>query len=440
MPNILDLIADLNFWYKEQEIGVIRDELAPVLKLVDMKDISFFILGVRRAGKTFLAKQILKRKIEQGISKEQTLYVNFEDNKLEPYLNESLLDQLYESYRNTLNTEKFVYIVLDEVQNVKGWEKWVRTILEKREKVKIIITGSGSRILTPKLATILTGRKIKYNLFPLSFEQFMGFKGKEAGYLKEKEYLKLLQEYCEFGGFPLVVLNDSKEQKKYFLQELYDDIVTKDISFRFRLREEKLLRKISFLVMNNFSKYASIRKIKDTLKSLLHETISTSTLSNYFEYFSRSFLFVFVPIYSRNIKDQDQYPKKVYCVDTGLIASIIPKFSENLGRYYENVVFIELLRRKSLDRKNEFYYWKNSQGYEVDFIVKQGLQVKELIQVCYDISDEKTKERELHSLLQAMEEFKLKKGLILTKDFEKEERVKGKKILFVPLWKWLLRK
>ena len=145
---------------------------------------------------------------------------------------------------------------------------------------------------------------------------------------KKKDTLKLLTEYLEFGGLPLVVLTDSHEQKKMFLQQVYDDIVTKDISFRYRLREEQLLRKVSFLVANSFAKYISIRRIKNALQTTLKTTISPSTLSEYFDYFARSFLFVFIPIFSYNIKDQEQYPKKVYCIDTGLVNSIIPKFSD----------------------------------------------------------------------------------------------------------------
>ncbi|MEW5896991.1 MAG: ATP-binding protein [Nanoarchaeota archaeon] len=440
MREPLDLVADLNFWYKKQETGIPRKELTQVLKLIDMKDVSFFILGVRRAGKTFLAKQILEKKIEAGLKKEQTFYINFEDKRLEPYLNSKLLDQLYANYREELNPRDFFYLVLDEVHNVEGWEKWIRMMLERREKLKIIVTGSGSKILTPKLATVLTGRKLKYDLFPLSFEQFLEFKQEKRKYRKKEDNLRFLNEYLKFGGLPLVVLSGSKEQKRYFLQELYDDIITKDISFRFRLREEKLLRKVSFLVMNNFAGYVSIRKIKNALKSMLQESISPSTLSNYFECFSRSFLFIFLPIFSFNIKDQEQYPKKVYCIDTGLINAIIPKFSENLGRFYENIVAVELLRRKATESDKEIYYWKNPLQEEVDFVVKGGLKVKQLIQVCYDLNDEKVKKRELRGLLKASEELKCSDLLIISEKKDGEEKIGNRKVKYFPLWKWLLEK
>lgn len=433
IKELLDIVADLNFWYKDQDTGLKRSELVDVLKLVDMKDTALIILGVRRAGKTTLSKQILKEKMKK-IKKEQTLYVNFEDKKLEPFLNSEILDNIYETYRYHMNKDKFAYIVLDEVHNIEGWEKWVRMMLEKKENVKIIITGSGSKILTPKLASVLTGRKITYHLFPLSFSDFLKFKRKNKKYIPRKDLEFLLREYIEFGAFPLVVLTESSEQKKYFLQEVYDDIITKDIMFRYRLREENILRKTAYFLLSSFAKYVSIRKIRNSLKSLMGLNVSPSTLSYYLEYFERSFLFIFLPIFSYNVKDQMQYPKKVYCVDTGLINAVIPKFSENIGRLCENVVVVELKRRGK-----EIYYWRDKQQNEVDFVVKDGMNVSQLIQVCYNLT-EKNKMREIKPLLKACEELKCNNLLMITKDKESVEKINGKTIKFIPLWKWLLNK
>ena len=434
IKELLDIVAELNFWYKEQDIGIERSELKEVIKIVDMKGIAAIVLGVRRAGKTYLAKQILKKKIKQKTKKEQTLYINFEDNKLEPYLNGDILDNIYETYRYYINKNDFAYIVLDEVHNVDRWEKWIRMMLEKKENVKIIVTGSGSKILTEKLASVLTGRKVTYSLFPLSFEDFLLFKGIGKRYLPKKEKDFLLREYIEFGALPLVVLAEKSEQKKYFLQEVYDDIITKDIMFKYKLREEDILRKVAYLTTNSFARYISIRKIRNSLKSIMKIDVSPSTLSYYLEYFERSFLFIFLPIFSYNIKDQLQYPRKVYCVDTGLVNAIILKFSENIGRLYENIVAIELKRKNK-----EIYYWKNPQHEEVDFVVKEGLKVKQLIQVCYDTEDYSTKKREIKALLKASKELSCKNLLVITEDKEGEEIVDNKKIKYVPLWRWLLR-
>lgn len=425
---LLDIIADLNFWYREQDTGIERPELENVMKIVDMKEVAAIILGVRRAGKTYLAKQILKKK-----AKGQTLYINFEDKKLEPYLNSDILDNVYETYRYYINKNDFAYVVLDEVHNVEGWEKWVRMMLEKKENIKIIITGSGSKILTPELASVLTGRKITYSLFPLSLGGVLRFKGADEKYLTKKERDSLLREYLEFGAFPMAILAETPEQKRYFLQEVYDDIITKDIMFRYRLREENILRKTAYLAINNFAKYTSIRKLRNSLKSIMRLDVSPSTLSYYLDYFERSFLFIFLPIFSYNIKDQMQYPKKVYCIDTGIINAIIPKFSENTGRLYENIVAIELKRRGK-----EIYYWKSGEGKELDFIVKDGLKVKQLVQVCYNIDEPETKKRELGSLIKASRELRCRDLLVITDDKEGEEKVKGKTVKYIPLWEWLL--
>src|SRR3989344_783832 len=432
IKELLDIISELNFWYKEQDAGIEREELNEILKMINMPKIAVIILGVRRAGKTYLTRQILREELKK-IKREQTLYVNFEDNKLEPYLNKNILDDIYETYRYYINKNDFAYLILDEIHNVEGWEKWVRIMLEKNENVKIIITGSGSRILTPKLASVLTGRKITYNLFPLSFKDFLKFKKINREHIIKKDRNSLLREYIEFGSIPLVVLTESNEQKKYFLGEVYNDIITKDIMFRYRLREESVLKKVSYFVINSFSKYVSIRKIRNSLQTIMNVSVSPSTLSYYLEYFEKSFLFIFLPIFSYKIKDQMQYPRKVYCIDTGLINAIIPKFSENIGNFYENIVAVELRRKNK-----EIYYWKNENG-EVDFIVKDGLKIKELIQVCYDIKDEKTKKREIKSLMDASKELKCNNLMVITDDYGKEENIDNKRIKYITLWEWLLR-
>lgn len=438
IKELLDVVADLNFWHRDQNAGIEREELGKAMNLVDMPDVCLFIHGVRRAGKTYLAKQILKSKIAAGLSKEQTLFVNFEDPKLEPYLNKDILDNLYETYRYYLNKENFAYLVFDELQKVESWEKWIRMMLEKNEAVKIIVTGSGSRLLTPERATALTGRKITHALLGLSFRDFLKFKriNPEPKYLTEKEAQSLLREYLEFGSFPLVTLAGNNDQKKYFLQEIYDDIITKDIISRYRLREEQALKKTAYLLVNGFSGLTSIRKIRNLLKNTMGLGISPSTLSNYLEYFENSFLFIFLPIFSYSVKDQMQYPKKCYCIDTGMINAIIPNFSENFGRLYENAVALELMRRH--ERTSEICYWKSKKQEEVDFVVKSGQNVAELVQVCYDLSNEATKYRETKSLIKASGELKSDNLLIINGNYESEENIDGKSVKFVPLWKWLL--
>jgi len=433
---MIEKIAHLNFWHKEQDIGIRREELNKIMPLVDMKETAFILVGVRRCGKSYLTRQILAEKIRHGFRKEQTLYVDFEDGNIEPFINKEILNEIYKSYRLEINPKDFAFIVLDEIHKVPEWERWVRNMIDRKENVKIIVTGSSSKILSGEFATLLTGRKIHYKLFPLSFRGFLKFKGIKVK--KYEKYIDELQEYIRYGGFPLVVLNDLPEQKRIWLQQIYDDILTRDILIKFRLKEELILKKIAYLTLNSFSKFVSIRKIINNMKSIMKVSISNSTVSYYFDYFTFSHLFFFIPIFSYNIKNQEQYPKKLYCIDTGIINSLLRGFSENIGRLMENIVAIELLRRNSLSESFMLSYWKDSQGKEVDFVIKDGIKIKELIQVTYASSRNEIQKREIKALLKASEELMCKNLRIITWDYEDEEKINGKKIKFTPLWKWLL--
>jgi predicted AAA+ superfamily ATPase len=227
--DLLDKIRDFNFWHKEQETGLKRKELKEVLKFVDDREFVLAINGVRRAGKTYLSKQILKEKLKE-VKPEQTLYINFEDPTLEPYLNPESLKDLYESYRYFLNKKDFAYIVLDEIHNVPRWEKWVRIMLEKKEKVKFIITGSSSKLFKNEFARLLTGRTITFHLFPLSFKNFLDFKNYQIKKYQSYDSLSpFIIEYLQYGGFPLIVLEKDETKKNLYLKELFNDILVKDI-------------------------------------------------------------------------------------------------------------------------------------------------------------------------------------------------------------------
>ena len=434
---LLDAIADLNFWYKEQDTGIEREELETVLKLVGAQDTVLSITGLRRVGKTYLSKQILAERIRKGLDKKETLYVNFEEPYFEPLLNVSLLDNLYDSYRHFISKGKTAVVVLDEVHNIAGWEKWVRMKLERKENAEIILTGSSSKFSKPQLAQVLTGRIIDYNLWPLSFSSFLKFRRIEEDYLREKDILPLLYEYLEYGALPIVVLFENNEQKKYFLKDIYEAILTKDVILKNKLKDEHRLKGIATILLHNFSKYVSVRKLRNFAVTLTGMTLSPTTINNYLHFLEDSFLFYLVPIFSYKVKDQMQYPRKVYSIDTGIITAVTKRFSEDLGRFYENIVAVELVRRYG---KDNLFYWKSPEGYEVDFVVKGGLEVQQLIQVCWNPQEKETRERELRSLLKAMEEFDLKTGLIITESYESLEKQGNGRVCFQPLWKWLLDK
>lgn len=430
--DLLDKVRALNFWHKEQETGLIREELSAVLKLADSVPLALIITGVRRSGKTFLARQILKEKLKT-IKPEQTLFINFEEPALEPYLNTESLQELYETYRYFLNREQQAYLVLDEVQNVPRWEKWVRIMMEKNENVKFIITGSSSKIFKSDLARVLSGRTVTFSLFPLNFRNFLEFKGHTLK--KYESYSSLanyFNEYLEYGGFPLIT---TSSEKNVPLKELFDDILVKDIILKYQLRELEI-KKLAVLLINNCAALTSVKRLQRSLEEIAKVKMSPTSINNYLHYFEDSFLFWFVPIYSYKIKEQLQYPRKGYCIDTGMINAVTIKFFENRGKLYENVVALALLRDRG---KENIFYWKNKAGHEVDFVVKEGLKIKELLQVCVTLTPE-VKVREERALLQAAEEFKVGGGTIITEDHEGQESKEGKKIKYIPLWKWLLEK
>jgi predicted AAA+ superfamily ATPase len=275
----------------------------------------------------------------------------------------------------------------------------------------------------------------------LSFKEFLKFKSltfdlKALDYSEKEKplILKALTEYLVYGGLPEIVLID--ENKKFELaQSYYATVIKRDIVERYNIKNEESLKALLKLLLD--SKEYSISKSYNNLKSLGYE-IGKSTLQKYISYIENSYFIFSLPILSYKIKDQMQYPKKVYFIDNAFINSISTKFASNFGRLYENTVAVELKRRSK-----ECYYWKNLEKEEVDFVIKNNGKIDKLIQVSYDISDQDTKKREIRALLKASKALKCKNLLIINKDYYGEEDLGWfgikRKVKFIPLWKWLLQ-
>ncbi|MBC2697346.1 MAG: ATP-binding protein [ANME-2 cluster archaeon] len=389
------------------------------------------IIGSRRAGKTYFMYQIINQLKSEN--KDKIIYINFEDERLFPIKKEELdliLDAYYELYPD--NKDEKLYIFFDEIQEVPFWETFLRRLYDQ-ENVEICVTGSSSKLLSKEIATGLRGRTLTYRIFPYSFKEFLNVKGltlqRNFEYTPLRHKIKnLLIEYIEFGGFPEIVDKDNTLKTK-ILQEYFDLIFYKDLVDRYQIRSFATVKEMLLYLVNNFSSYFSTNKYYNNLKSQ-GKKISKNTLFTYLACAADiNFIFI-VPKYGK-LKEQFANPKKVYVIDTGLINAISFKFSQNIGRLYENVVLIELKRRDK-----DVYYWKNK--YECDFLTTQGREVEEAIQVCYELTDE-NKDREINGLIEAVDEFKLNDGLIITGDLEGEEIKGGKKIVYKPLWKWLLK-
>lgn len=408
-------------WYNREIPPLIEREL--FVKPIKGKAIS--IVGPRRAGKTFYFFQLMRK------NKKNCLYLDFEDSALAEIRFDEILDVINLFTETTGQTPTDIF--LDEVQKVDKWESMVRTLLNR--DFNIFITGSSSKLLSKEIATQLRGRSLTYLLFGFSFREFLkarNFELKKVLSQLEKAKIKnLLKEYIELGSFPEVVL---KEEKEKILKEYYDAIFFRDFVERHELKSLEVARFIFSHVFQNFSQEISINKIFNLFKSK-GVKIGKSTLYDYVEKLQDTLAVFFVKKYSEKISLRESWPKKIYICDTGI--SKVIRFSEDLGKLMENVVFIELMRKTNENPILEIFYFKVD-GSEVDFVLKEGLKVRQLIQVTYSSSKDEIEKREIKSLLKASELLKCKDLLVITWDYEDEIKIENRKIIFKPLWKWLL--
>jgi predicted AAA+ superfamily ATPase len=407
---------------KEQVTGsdFVRRDVTEKIDTYRQKDIIKVVTGIRRCGKSIFCFMVLKG-TDFG-------YVNFDEKELAGLENyDEILRYVREFYGDV------DYLFLDEIQNLENWEVWVNSL--HRRGYNLLITGSNAKLLSRELATHLTGRHIALELFPFSFREYLDV----AGFHIRDEYtehergtlLNHLKKYIDVGGFPEVVV---KGYDYAYLQTLFDSIILKDVVQRYNVRYADDLYNLARFLMSSFSNEVSYTKLKNTLKFR-----SVHTVQNYVRYLEDTYLVFHLDRFSFKQREQIKSPKKMYAVDTGMVNALAFTFSENIGKLMENSVAVELLRQRSGSRSRlELYYWKDQQHREVDFVIKEGVDVARLIQVCYDIDDPKTKARELKSLVRAAGELDCRDLLVITWDLEGEEEFKGCDIRFVPLWQWLL--
>ena len=378
------------------------------------------ITGIRRCGKSFLTYLLLKDK--------NFGYVNFDDERIVLNEPDKIKNTLIEIYGDVK------YLFLDEVQNLDKWELFVNRLY--REGYNLFITGSNAKLLSRELATHLTGRHYSIELFPFSFREFLKAKdfkeNLETGRGKSLAKHELFN-YMTSGGFPEIVVEE--ENPKIYLNSLFTQITEKDIILRYNIRYRKTIKEIASILINNISSLISSNRIKNIVGLK-----SDHTARNYIGFFEEAYLFLFLSKFSFKLSEIERSPKKVYCIDPGIANSVSMKFSENLGRLMENVVALDILRRKSYwHPEREVFYWKDYQGREVDFVLKEGLKVKQLIQTTYASGRDEIERREIKSLLKASRELGCKNLLVITWDYEDEENLEGRRIRFLPLWKWLLK-
>ncbi len=388
------------------------------------------VVGLRRVGKTYLLYQTIKALLDMGESMERMFYINFEDERLSDLSGENLT-KIVEIYKKRNPDFGVMYLFLDEIQNVPGWEKFVRRLIE-RKNARIYLTGSSSKLLSGEIATSLRGRSLTYHLFPLSFWEFLSFKGFKVGDVLTEEdrglLKRYLEEYVQFGGFPeLCCYGDILKIRT--LQEYFDMVLYKDIVERYGIEKIDVMRALMRIVVKNFANRISVRKIYDILLSSGRK-LSKNKMYEYFSYLEEIGFVVPLRRFSFSELQSAGSIPKFYLVDVGFPTIFGMK---DMGRRMENTVAMELQRRKHYFRPTmdvSYYLYRNG---EVDFVVNEGFEVKELIQVCYDPTDSLTRKREERSLLELSRRVGCKNLTVITWDYEEDGEIN-----YVPLWKWLL--
>ena len=423
-----ELILDHKERFLRKDALTRREIQKDIERYITQKEI-ILITGVRRGGKSSLMKLICEDIIANiDLPPNNILYLNFEDERLVDFTIRDF-ETLYEAFLEIENPEGRKYFFLDEIQNIKGWEKWVNRLYEF-ENVKIFITGSNATMLSSEISTALTGRNRQIINWPFSFREYLTLKGysinEKTLYRREKkiEIKRLFKEYFELGGFPEILkINDTSLLEQYFKDILYRDIIA-----RYSIRNIKEIRELTLFLASNPGTIQSYKNIKNLIG-----VKSINTAKNYLEALNHVFLFFYIDLFDFSVKRQIYNPSKIYCIDTALSRSISFRFSQNIGHLYENIVFLELCRRNA-----DIFYWKSKKGLEVDFITRKGLKINTAIQVTFSLSNEKVKGREIQSLLQAKKDLNPEHLIILTEDEEGMEKAGDTEIRVLPLWKWLL--
>jgi predicted AAA+ superfamily ATPase len=407
--NLLEeVIADQSERWENKEVGTIRD--IPLQKFIASSQITI-ISGIRRSGKSTLLYQISK-------NYKNYYYTNFDD--------ERLINFEVDDFRNLMILFQKRYdskvIFFDEIQNIKGWERFIRRIHD--EGYKIFITGSNARLLSSELGTHLTGRYIKIELYPFSFYEILRYKNINAENKSSRNKSLLLQSFdwfLENGGFPEYIKSNDSE----YLVRLYEDVIYRDLIVRYGVKNIRQFRNLSQYLMTNYTSEISYNKIK-----INHEFSSVTTVKEYISYLQDCYMLFELYKFDFSLKKQYVSSKKIYAIDNGLRNQIAFRINKDKGQALENMILIDLKRRG-----HDVYFYKTQNNYEVDFYIKD---TNTFIQVCYSINDQSTLDREIRAIVYANKELKAAKNLILTYNEEKVIESQPETIEVMPTWKWFL--
>ena len=374
------------------------------------------ITGPRRAGKSTQALQMLKGK--------NFAYLNFDSQPLlecwNPDLVMRVLDNVYPGYE---------YLLLDEVQNLASWDLWVSELY--RNGVNLVITGSNAKMLSSEMATVLTGRYLQVEMLPFSLAEFFEWNGFDLDSIlpeSKNDVIMLTNDYLSNGGYPEVL--DSRSLVRSYLDTLFDSIVWKDVVKRHNIRNTSDLNNLAMYLVSNFCNPISINELTASLG-----IASINTTRRYMDYLREPYLFYYLSRYNNKLKLMAKAPRKVYVVDNGFVLAKAFALSENLGLLLENQVFVELIRR-GYDTEKTLFYYRSRNDKEVDFVLREASRVKSLVQVCYEMRNEKTEKREVGSLIECAGELHCDNLIIVTSDEERMIHKNGYTINVVPITKF----
>lgn len=376
------------------------------------------ITGPRRAGKSVFSLLLLRGK--------RFAYLNFDDDKLlKEFDEEHIMQVLKEVYSD------YDYLLLDEPQNLPNWDLWVSKLY--RRGYNLVITGSNSNLLSSEMASLLTGRYLSIEILPFSLRETLEYRKSNFNPAlpeDKADFMLQVEDYFHYGGYPEIINN--RDITESYLKTLFDSIIMKDIVRRYKVRKVEELYQFATYMISIFTSPFTYSSITEELG-----LSSKTTVQKFCTYLRNCYLFFYLPRYNHKLKLMQKAPQKVYIVDNGFLSSSAFQISENKGRLLENLVLLEFIRRKYEIGKNLFYY-RNQSDKEVDFVVRENNVVRQLVQVCWDMSNPKTQKREIGSLMACAKDFPNGELFVITWNEQKEITMNAKIIHVIPYYKWCL--
>lgn len=428
---ILEILSAYNpFWISGAiDAGIPRDLLPACCAQVQSKEV-LVLKGIRHSGKSTLMNQVIQELLKTGILPTAVLRVNLEEPLFASEYSITLLEDIYRTYRERVYPEGKCWVFLDEIQQVTDWESWVRG-RQDTEDIKFFVTGSSASILSREIGTKLTGRNVTFEVFPLSFIEYLRFNDvdvrTELDYFNKKTTIRnLFHEYLMYGGFPEVTLKKTENEKKILLKSYFDDILYRDIVSRYEIRDVTSLRNLAVYLLTQVARPTNISKLKKNF------SISQDKTESYISALLESYLLFQITSFSYSLKHSMRSGFKPYAIDNGLRNRVAFSFSEDTGWQVENVIACFLRQQYE-----EVYFSKN--GNEIDFIVKEGMHIRRRIQVWYDdISVREIPSRELARFIIPLQGDDNPESILLTNDYEDVIEHDGISIRCIPVVKYLL--